>query len=140
LRVFFSSFFSHLPRRRTHVILDRKGHIIGVLIAPPLPDEDQGSVLKAATAAMREARNKMTFPAGAYHHRRAYAEGEGFPTCARGCAFGGGREQVGNIKASSAKNAAAMEELLDNPSVIHMATYPIRERHSFCSYFCSPLF
>ncbi|KAJ7790900.1 hypothetical protein B0H14DRAFT_2396083, partial [Mycena olivaceomarginata] len=115
------------------------GHIIGVLIALPLPDEDWDSVLKAATAAMREARDKMTFPTGAYHHRRAYAEGEGFPTCARGFAFGGRREQVGNIKASSAKNAAAMEEL-DNLSVIRMATYPIRERCSFCSYFCSPLF
>jgi hypothetical protein len=58
----------------------------------------------------------------------------------RGFAFSGGRERVGNIKASSAKNTAAMEELLDNPSVICMATYPIRERHSFCSHFCSPLF
>ncbi|KAJ7678467.1 hypothetical protein B0H14DRAFT_2423310, partial [Mycena olivaceomarginata] len=103
-------------------ILDRKGHIIGVLIAPPLPDEDWGSVLKAATAAMRKARDKMTFPAGAYHHRRAYAEGEGFPTCTCGFAFSGGRERVGNIKASSAKNAAAMEELLDNPSATHFRT------------------
>ncbi|KAJ7767576.1 hypothetical protein B0H14DRAFT_2633051 [Mycena olivaceomarginata] len=124
--------FSHLPRRRTHVILDRKGHIIGVLIALPLPDEDWGSVLKAATAAMHEARDKMTFPAGAYHHRRAYAEGEGFPTCTCGFAFGGGRERVGNIKASSAKNAAVMEELLDNPSIIRMATYPIPHFQTLC--------
>ncbi|KAJ7750766.1 hypothetical protein B0H14DRAFT_3513344 [Mycena olivaceomarginata] len=118
--------------KTTHVILDRKGRIIGVLIAPPLPGEDWDPVLKAATAAMREARNKMAFPAGAYHHRRAYAEGEGFPTCTRGCAFGGGRERVGNIKASSAKNAAAMEELLDNPSVIRMATYPIPHFQTLC--------
>ncbi|KAJ7343746.1 hypothetical protein DFH08DRAFT_641160, partial [Mycena albidolilacea] len=111
--------------RRTHVILDRKGHIIGVLIAPPLPGEDWDSVLKAATEAMREAHDKMTFPASAFHHRRAYAEGEGFPTATRGFAFGGSREKVGSIKASSAQNAAAMEELLNDPSVIRMATYPI---------------
>ncbi|KAJ7791303.1 hypothetical protein B0H14DRAFT_2395735, partial [Mycena olivaceomarginata] len=115
-----------------HVILDRKGRIIGVLIAPPLPGEDWDPVLKAATAAMREARDKMAFPAGAYHHRQAYAEGEGFPTCTRGCAFGGGRERVGNIKASSAKNTTAMEELLDNLSVIRMATYPIPHFQTLC--------
>ncbi|KAJ7880771.1 hypothetical protein B0H14DRAFT_3434322 [Mycena olivaceomarginata] len=112
--------------KKTHVILDRKGHIIGVLIAPPLPGEDWDAVLKVATAAMREARDKMSFPAGAYHHRQAYTEGEGFPTSTHGFAFGGGREKVGNVKASSAKNAAAMEELLDNPEP-HFQTlcYPI---------------
>ncbi|KAJ7823337.1 hypothetical protein B0H14DRAFT_2370197, partial [Mycena olivaceomarginata] len=122
----FSSPFSQPSLRRTHVILDRKGHIIGVLIAPPLPGEDWDSVLKAATEAMREARDKMTFPASAFHHRRAYAEGEGFPTAARGFAFGGGREKVGNIKASSAQNAAAMEGAAERPEP-HFQTlcYPI---------------
>ncbi|KAJ7771429.1 hypothetical protein B0H14DRAFT_2402191, partial [Mycena olivaceomarginata] len=114
--------------RKTHVILDRKGHIIGVLIAPPLPGE-WDAVVQAATDAMRAARDKMTFPAGAYHHRRAY--GEGFPTATHGFAFGGGREEVGNIKASSARNAAAMEELLEDPSLIRMATSPIRASSSF---------
>ncbi|KAJ7691677.1 hypothetical protein B0H14DRAFT_3531788 [Mycena olivaceomarginata] len=110
--------------KKTHVILDRKGRIIGVLIAPPLPGEDWDSVLEAATAAMREACDKMSFPASAYHHRRAYAEGEGFP-----CSF-----------APSAKNAAAMEELLNQPSVVRMATYPIRERPSFSFFLYSDLF
>ncbi|KAJ7820008.1 hypothetical protein B0H14DRAFT_3472643 [Mycena olivaceomarginata] len=118
--------------KKTHVILDRKGRIIGVLIAPPLPGKDWDSVLKAATAVMREARDQMSFPASAYHHRRAYAEGEGFPTAVQGFAFGGGREKVGNIKASSAKNAAAMEEMLDNPSVVRMATYPIPHFQTLC--------
>ncbi|KAJ7861828.1 hypothetical protein B0H14DRAFT_2349798 [Mycena olivaceomarginata] len=74
----------------------------------------------------------MTFPASAFHHRWAYAEGEGFPTAARGFAFGGGREKVGNIKASSAQNTAAMEELLNDPSVIRMATYPIPHFQTLC--------
>ncbi|KAJ7354324.1 hypothetical protein DFH08DRAFT_955718 [Mycena albidolilacea] len=118
--------------------LDRKGRIIGVLIAPPLPGEDWDSVLKAATAAMQEARDQMSFPASAYHHRRAYAEGEGFPTAVQGFAFRGGREKAGSIKASLAKNATAMEEMLDNPSVIRMATYPIHERPLFT--LCYPIF
>jgi hypothetical protein len=67
----------------------------------------------------------MTFPAGAYHHRRA--SGEGFPTAAKGFGFGGGRQAVRNIKASSQRNAAAMNDLIDDPSIARMATYPIRE-------------
>jgi hypothetical protein len=74
---------------------------------------------------MRAARDKMTFPAGAYHHRQA--SGEGFPTGAKGFAFGGGRQTVGNIKASSQRNAAAMNDLIDDPSITRTATYPIRE-------------
>ncbi|KAJ7873041.1 hypothetical protein B0H14DRAFT_2569888 [Mycena olivaceomarginata] len=74
----------------------------------------------------------MSFPASAYHHRRAYAEGEGFPAASYGFAFGGGRETVGNIKAPSAKNAAAMEELLNQPSVVRMATYPIPHFQALC--------
>jgi hypothetical protein len=101
-----------------------------VLIAPPVAGEEWDSVVQAATDAMRAARDKMTFPAGAYHHRRAY-EGEGFPTATRGFAFGGGREEVGNIKASSARNAAATEELLEDPNVIRIATSPLRA----CSFF-----
>ncbi|KAJ7742103.1 hypothetical protein B0H14DRAFT_2407171, partial [Mycena olivaceomarginata] len=122
----FKFFFSHLAPRKAHVILDRKGHIIGVLITPPLPSEDWESVLKVATVAMRETRDKMSFPASTYYHCRAYAEGEGFPTAVQGFSFSGGREQVGNIKVSSAKNATAME-VLNNRSVVCMATYPISE-------------
>jgi hypothetical protein len=44
-----------------------------------------------------------------------------------GFSFGRGRQVVGNIKSSSARNAAAMEELLSDPNVARMATYPIRE-------------
>ncbi|KAJ7695537.1 hypothetical protein B0H14DRAFT_3530146 [Mycena olivaceomarginata] len=116
--------------QKTQVIVDRCGRIIGVLIAPPLPGEEWESVVQAATTAMREARDKMTFPAGAYHHRRSY--GDGFPTGSQGFAFGGGRENLGNIKASSARNAAAMEELLEDPNVVRMATYPIPPFQAFC--------
>jgi hypothetical protein len=38
---------------------------------------------------------------------------------------------VGNIKASSARNAAATEELLEDPNVIRIATSPLRA----CSFF-----
>jgi hypothetical protein len=64
----------------------------------------------------------MSFPARAYSHCRG-----DFPTGSEGFAFGGGRGDVGNIKAPSAKNAAAMAELLDDESVGRMATYPIRK-------------
>ncbi|KAJ7717096.1 hypothetical protein B0H14DRAFT_2412768, partial [Mycena olivaceomarginata] len=56
----------------------------------------------------------------------------GFPAASYGFAFGGGRETVGNIKAPSAKNAAAMEELLNQPSVVRMATYPIPHFQALC--------
>ncbi|KAF8146218.1 hypothetical protein K438DRAFT_1628560 [Mycena galopus ATCC 62051] len=65
----------------------------------------------------------MTFPERAFSHRRA--SGEGFPTAAVGYAFGGGREEVGNFKASSKTNAAAFDEMLADSSVQRMATYPI---------------
>jgi hypothetical protein len=78
---------------------------------------------------MRAACENMTFPAAASQHCQAY--GDGFPTATRGFSFGTGREEVGNIKASSAQNATAMEELLVDPSIIRMATYPLRERRSF---------
>ncbi|KAJ7789967.1 hypothetical protein B0H14DRAFT_2310009, partial [Mycena olivaceomarginata] len=116
--------------RKCHVILDRTQHIVGVLISPPEPGETGHSVVAAATTAMRAARDKMTFPAGAYHHRRA--SGEGFPTGAKGFAFGGGRQTVGNIKASSQRNAAAMNDLIDDPSITRMATYPIPVFQSLC--------
>ncbi|KAJ7301215.1 hypothetical protein DFH08DRAFT_722276, partial [Mycena albidolilacea] len=116
--------------RQTHVILDRKQHIVGVLVAPPQPGQDWNAVVAAATAAMREARAKMTFPAAACQHRRA--SGDGFPAEGFGFAFGGGRRVVGNIKSSSARNAAAMEELLADPNVARMATYPIPHFQSLC--------
>jgi hypothetical protein len=112
----------HLLHRKTHVILDRKGHIIGVLIAPPVPGREWDSVVQATTDVIRKARDKMTFSAGAYHHCCAYGDGEGFPTVVHSFAFGGGREEVGNIKALSARNAAATEELLEDPSIIRIAT------------------
>ncbi|KAJ7681814.1 hypothetical protein B0H14DRAFT_2422667, partial [Mycena olivaceomarginata] len=116
--------------RKCHVVLDRKQHIIGVLISPPEPGEDWAAVVAAATAAMRNARDKMTFPADAYHHRRA--AGEGFPTASKGFGYGGGRKIVGNIKASSKTNAAAMDELLSDPSIARMATYPVPLFQSLC--------
>ncbi|KAJ7716644.1 hypothetical protein B0H14DRAFT_2643817 [Mycena olivaceomarginata] len=54
--------YANWDSKKTYVILDCKGHIIGVLIALPLPGEDWDSVLKAATAALREACDKMSFP------------------------------------------------------------------------------
>ncbi|KAJ7763261.1 hypothetical protein B0H14DRAFT_2633759 [Mycena olivaceomarginata] len=100
--------------KKTHVILDCKGHIIGVLITPPLPGEEWDAVVQAATDTMRA----------------------GFPTAMHGFVFGGRREEVGNIKASSARNTAAMEELLKDPSLICMATSPI----SLFEALCYPIF
>jgi hypothetical protein len=96
------------------------------LINPPVPGQQWAEVVEAATAAMRAAQEKMMFPADAYHHRRA--TGDGFPAAAHGFAFGGGRQEVGNIKASSQTNAAAMDELMEDPSIGRMATYPIRKQ------------
>ncbi|KAJ7708552.1 hypothetical protein B0H14DRAFT_2228716, partial [Mycena olivaceomarginata] len=61
-----------------------------------------------------------------------------FPTAARGFAFGGGREEVGNIKASSARNATATEELLEDPNVIRIATSPLHA--SLFKALCYPIF
>ncbi|KAJ7821545.1 hypothetical protein B0H14DRAFT_2371257, partial [Mycena olivaceomarginata] len=110
-------------------IVDPKGHIIGVLINPPVPGQQWAEVVEVATAAMHAAWEKMMFPAGAYHHRRAM--GEGFPTAACGFAFGGGRQEVGNIKASSQTNVVVMDELMEDPSIGRMATYPILKQ-LFC--------
>ncbi|KAJ7797700.1 hypothetical protein B0H14DRAFT_2618679 [Mycena olivaceomarginata] len=106
------------------------GRIIRILIAPPLPGEDWGPVVRAATAAMRAARENMTFPAAASQHRRAY--GDGFPTATRGFSFGTGREEVGNIKAFVCPERRAMEELLTDPSIIRMATYPLPHLQALC--------
>ncbi|KAJ7838060.1 hypothetical protein B0H14DRAFT_2361914, partial [Mycena olivaceomarginata] len=128
----------HLLHRKTHVILDHKGHIIAVLIAPLIPSEEWDSVVQAATDTMRAAHDKMTFPAGAYHHRCTYGDGEGFPTVVHGFMFGGGREEVGNIKVSSTRNTAATEELLEDLSVIHIANSPLHV--SLFEALCYPIF
>ncbi|KAJ7796029.1 hypothetical protein B0H14DRAFT_3495283 [Mycena olivaceomarginata] len=105
---------------KCHVIIDRGGHVIGVLVCPPAPGETWDAVVQAATAAMRAARDKMLFPPSACSHRRG-----NFPAPADGFGFGGGRKTVGNIKASSQTNRAAMDELLEDQSIQRMATYPI---------------
>ncbi|KAJ7321808.1 hypothetical protein DFH08DRAFT_1085708 [Mycena albidolilacea] len=120
--------FADWQGEQTHIILDRKQHIVGVLVAPPLPGQDWNAVVAVGTAAMREARDKMMFPAAACQHRRA--SGDGFPAESFGFSFDGRRQIVGNIKSSSARNAAAMEELLADPSVTRMATFPIHEQIS----------
>ncbi|KAJ6451456.1 hypothetical protein C8R45DRAFT_769811, partial [Mycena sanguinolenta] len=114
---------------KPYILVDRKGYAIGMLISPPVPGEEWADVVARVTAAFCRARDKMTFPADAYQHR--HASGEGFPTAAAGFAFGVGRQSVGNIKATSARNAAAMDELMADPSVARMATYPIRESRLF---------
>jgi hypothetical protein len=79
-------------------------------------------VVEAATAAMRAARDKMSFPARACNHRRG-----NFPTEKAGYAFGGGRQTVGNIKQASKGNQTAMGELLADDSIKCFATYPVRK-------------
>ncbi|KAJ7803736.1 hypothetical protein B0H14DRAFT_2189604, partial [Mycena olivaceomarginata] len=101
-------------------ILDCKGRIIGILVPPPVHPDQWAPVVEAATAAMRTAREKMSFPPSACSHRRG-----DFPTETDGFAFGGGRQTVGNIKQHSAQNTAALEELLTDKNVERMATYPI---------------
>ncbi|KAJ7301447.1 hypothetical protein DFH08DRAFT_682639, partial [Mycena albidolilacea] len=113
-------------------VLDRAGHIIGTLISPPVPGEEWASVVSAATDAIRAAREKMTFPPTAFHHRRAPADGEGFPTAAKGFLYGGGRQYVGNIKPSSQQNARALDELIADPSITRFATYPIPVFQALC--------
>ncbi|KAF7366118.1 hypothetical protein MVEN_00488600 [Mycena venus] len=112
---------------KTHVIVDRHSCIIGALISPPGPGEEWDKVVEATTAAMRTARDKMSFPPQAFVHRRATQAGGGFPAEADGFSFGGGRNTVGNIKARSQGNRVAMDELLADLSIVRMATYPIHE-------------
>ncbi|KAJ7821874.1 hypothetical protein B0H14DRAFT_2598895 [Mycena olivaceomarginata] len=112
---------------KCHVIINRGGHVIGVLVWPPAPGETWEAVVQAATAAMRAARDKMLFPPSACSHRRG-----NFPAPADGFGFGGGRKTVGNIKASSQTNRAAMDELLEDQSIQRMATYPIPVFQAVC--------
>ncbi|KAF8178777.1 hypothetical protein K438DRAFT_1604479, partial [Mycena galopus ATCC 62051] len=63
--------------------------------------------------------------------RRATSAGGGFPTEADGHSFGGGRQFVRNIKARSAGNRAAMDELLADESIGRMANYPIPAFQAF---------
>ncbi|KAJ6513459.1 hypothetical protein C8R45DRAFT_921091 [Mycena sanguinolenta] len=109
------------PGQQSHTLVDRKGRVIGVLIAPPA-DEEWDGVTDRATEAFRHARETMVFPATAFCHRRA--SGEGFPTSNRGFAFGGGRQDISNYKSSSQTNKRAMDELMQNPAVNRAATYP----------------
>ncbi|KAJ7788500.1 hypothetical protein B0H14DRAFT_2253294, partial [Mycena olivaceomarginata] len=106
-------------------ILDRKGRIIGILVPPPVTPDQWAPVVEAATAAMRAARDRMSFPASACQHRR-----RNFPADTDGFAFSGGRQTVGNIKQRSQGNRRAMEQLLADPSITRMATYPVRDRLS----------
>ncbi|KAJ7360911.1 hypothetical protein DFH08DRAFT_685201 [Mycena albidolilacea] len=113
--------------RKCHVIIDRGGHVIGVLVCPPAPGETWDAVVQAATAAMRAACDKMLFPPSACSHRRG-----NFPAPTDGFGFGGGRKTVGNIKASSQTNRAAMDKLLEDQSIQRMATYPIPVFQAVC--------
>ncbi|KAJ7650515.1 hypothetical protein FB45DRAFT_1017907 [Roridomyces roridus] len=117
---------------KTHVLIDRTGYIIGVLVAPPLPGEKWKTVHEKAAAKLREAREKMTFPGGAYEHRRSFDDDEGFPTHTDGYAFGGGMASVSNVKPSSAHNTQVMDEVRADPSVARMATYPIPPFQALC--------
>ncbi|KAF7377996.1 hypothetical protein MSAN_00223500 [Mycena sanguinolenta] len=110
-----------------HVILDRKGRVIGVLIAPP---EDWDAVVDDATDAFRHARMQMSFPESAFLHRRA--TGPGFPSSTKGFGFGNGRKGVGNYKPRSQKNSVAMDELLENNAVQRMAMYPFPFFQALC--------
>ncbi|KAF7367661.1 hypothetical protein MSAN_00829800 [Mycena sanguinolenta] len=111
----------------SHVLVDCHGRSIGLLVGVP---EMFADVIEAASDACRAAREKMLFPASAYIHRRA--SGPGFPTSTRGFGFGTGRQTVGNYKACSRTNEAAMGELLANDAVNRAATFPIPAFQAVC--------
>ncbi|KAJ7610372.1 hypothetical protein FB45DRAFT_708518, partial [Roridomyces roridus] len=114
-------------------LLDKHGHVIGVLVAPPLPGESWAPILQAANKAVRDAREEMSFPDAAHHHRRAFDEGQGFPFESAGMAFGGGRREPGNVKPSSVKNGRAMDKMLANDAIRRTCTYPIGPLQALCS-------
>ncbi|KAJ7866795.1 hypothetical protein B0H14DRAFT_2347292 [Mycena olivaceomarginata] len=116
-----------LSPSKCHLILDRKGRIIGILVPPPVTPDQWAPVVEAATAAMHAARDQMSFPASACQHRRG-----NFPAETDGFAFGGGRQTVGNIKQRSQGNRRAMDQLLADPSIIRMATYPVPVFQTAC--------
>ncbi|KAJ6494207.1 hypothetical protein C8R45DRAFT_1095156 [Mycena sanguinolenta] len=115
------------PGDQSHAILDGKGRVVGVLIAPP---EGFDTVIESTTEAFRNARAHMSFPDSAFVHRRA--TGPGFPTSTKGFAFGTGRQNVGNYKARSKKNSAAMDELMEDDAIQRMATFPYPLFQSLC--------
>ncbi|KAJ7612132.1 hypothetical protein FB45DRAFT_760139 [Roridomyces roridus] len=119
-------------RRKTHVLVDKHGHVIGALVAPPLPGKSWAPILQDANKAMRDAREEMSFPEQAHHHRRAFDEGPGFPSETAGMGFGGGRKEPGNVKATSAKNGRAMDKMLGNEAIGRMCTFPIGPFKSLC--------
>ncbi|KAJ7817034.1 hypothetical protein B0H14DRAFT_2374238 [Mycena olivaceomarginata] len=71
----------------------------------------------------------MSFPASAFQHRRG-----NFPADTDGFVFGGGRQTVGNIKQRCQGNRRAMEQLLADPSITRMATYPAACFQIFSDY------
>ncbi|KAJ7862388.1 hypothetical protein B0H14DRAFT_3444764 [Mycena olivaceomarginata] len=101
--------------------------IIGILVPPPVHPGQWAPVVEAATAAMRAAREKMSFPPSACSHRRG-----GFPAETDSFAFGGGRQTVGNVKPRSAQNRTALEDLLQDKNIQRMATYPIPVFQTAC--------
>ncbi|KAJ7605330.1 hypothetical protein FB45DRAFT_767179, partial [Roridomyces roridus] len=113
-------------------LVDKHGHVIGALVAPPLPGESWAPVLQDANKAVRDAREEMSFPDSAHHHRRAFKEGPGFPSETAGMGFGGGRKEPGNVKATSAKNGRAMDKMLGNVAIGRMCTFPIGPFKSLC--------
>ncbi|KAJ7604072.1 hypothetical protein FB45DRAFT_881005 [Roridomyces roridus] len=118
---------------KTHVLLDKHGHVIGTLVAPPLPGKSWAPVLQDANKAVRGARQEMSFTESAHHHRRAFDEGEGFPSETTGMAFGGGRKEPGNVKASSARNGRAMDKLVGNHAIRRMCTFPVGPFQALCN-------
>ncbi|KAJ6468766.1 hypothetical protein C8R45DRAFT_1105421 [Mycena sanguinolenta] len=99
------------PGDQSHAILDGKGRVVGVLIAPP---EGFDTVIESATEAFRNGPCAYVFPRQ------------------RGFAFGTGRQNVGNYKARSKKNSAAMDELMEDDAVQRMATFPYPLFQSLC--------
>jgi hypothetical protein len=72
--------------RSTHLLLDRLGYIVGVLLGMPRDAAGWEAALDDALVALRKAASKLSAKAKNTTHRRG-----AFPTLAHGISFGGGQ-------------------------------------------------
>lgn len=73
--------------RSTHLLLDRDGIIVGVLLGMPKDVEGWRKALNKATVALQKAADKISARAKRTTHRRGT-----FPSLAHGISFGGGQK------------------------------------------------
>ncbi|KAF5353901.1 hypothetical protein D9756_007287 [Leucocoprinus leucothites] len=104
---------THFPwgGRTTHLLLDRKKRVIGVLLGQPRDSEGWKKVHDAAYEAFQTVASKLSYSKKELSQRRG-----DFPAVAHGISFGGGQEEPKHLS-HSAKKTAILDGLMQEKSV-----------------------